>query len=48
MIAGDGMDAVTQLLEAFTSTGASPFTDAVARGGLAAAAGASLIEALTG
>jgi alcohol dehydrogenase len=40
VIAGDGMDAVTQLLEAFTSTGASPFTDAVARAGLAAAAGA--------
>lgn len=39
VIAGDGMDAVTQLLEAFTSTGASPFTDAVARAGLAAAAG---------
>ncbi len=37
LIAGDGMDAVTQLLEAFTSTGASPFTDAVARAGLAAA-----------
>jgi len=40
VIAGDGMDAVTQLLEAFTSTGASPFTDAIARTGLAAAAGA--------
>jgi alcohol dehydrogenase len=40
VIAGDGMDALTQLLEAFTSTGASPFTDAVARAGLAAAAGA--------
>ena len=26
VIAGDGMDALTQLLEAFTSTGASPFT----------------------
>jgi alcohol dehydrogenase len=36
VIAGDGMDALTQLLEAFTSTGASPFTDAVARSGLAA------------
>jgi alcohol dehydrogenase len=34
------MDAVTQLLEAFTSIGASPFTDAVARTGLEAAAGA--------
>ena len=40
VIAGDGMDAVTQLLEAFTSTGASPFTDAIARAGLEAAAGA--------
>ena len=40
VIAGDGMDALTQLLEAFTSTGASAFTDAVARTGLAAAAGA--------
>jgi alcohol dehydrogenase class IV len=38
VIAGDGMDALTQLLEAFTSTGASPFTDAVARTGLEAAA----------
>ncbi len=38
VIAGDGMDAVTQLLEAYTSTGASPFTDAVARAGLEAAA----------
>ncbi|MFH1475680.1 MAG: iron-containing alcohol dehydrogenase, partial [Chloroflexota bacterium] len=40
LIAGDGMDAVTQLLEAFTSTAASPFTDAIARAGLGAAAGA--------
>lgn len=40
VIAGDGMDAVTQLLEALTSTGASPFTDTVARAGLKAAAGA--------
>ena len=38
VVAGDGMDAVTQLLEAFTSTGASPFTDAIARTGLEAAA----------
>jgi alcohol dehydrogenase class IV len=38
IVAGDGMDALTQLLEAFTSTGASPFTDAVARAGLDAAA----------
>ncbi len=35
VIAGDGMDALTQLLEAFTSTGASPFSDAIARSGLA-------------
>jgi alcohol dehydrogenase len=40
LIAGDGMDAVTQLLESFISTGASPFTDAIARTGLEAAAGA--------
>jgi alcohol dehydrogenase class IV len=40
VIAADGMDAVTQLLEAFTSSNASPFTDAVARAGLEAAAGA--------
>ncbi len=40
VIAGDGMDALTQLLEAFTSTGASPFSDAVARSGLAAIGGA--------
>lgn len=40
VIAGDGMDALTQLLESFTSTAASPFTDAVARSGLAAIGGA--------
>ena len=40
VIAGDGMDALTQLLESLTSTGASPFTDAVARSGLTAIAGA--------
>ena len=40
VIAGDGMDALTQLLESFTSTDASPFTDAVARSGLAAIGGA--------
>ncbi len=40
VIAGDGMDALTQLLEAFTSTGASPFSDAVARSGLAVIGGA--------
>jgi alcohol dehydrogenase class IV len=37
LIAGDGMDALTQLMEAFTSTGASPFTDAIALAGLEAA-----------
>jgi alcohol dehydrogenase len=36
VIAGDGMDALTQCLEAYISIGASPFTDAVARSGLAA------------
>lgn len=36
VIAGDGMDALTQCLEAFVSTGASPFTDGIARSGLAA------------
>jgi alcohol dehydrogenase len=36
VIAGDGMDALTQCLEAYVSTGGSPFTDAVARSGLAA------------
>jgi alcohol dehydrogenase class IV len=36
VIAGDGMDALTQCLEAYVSTGASPYTDAIARSGLAA------------
>ena len=36
LIAGDGMDALTQCLEAYVSTGASPFTDAIATSGLAA------------
>jgi alcohol dehydrogenase len=36
VIAGEGMDALTQCLEAYVSTGASPFTDAVAWSGLAA------------
>jgi alcohol dehydrogenase class IV len=37
LIAADGMDAVTQLLEAYVSTGAGPFTDALALAGLEAA-----------
>ena len=36
VIAGDGLDALTQCLEAYVSTGASPFTDAIARSGLVA------------
>lgn len=36
-IATNGMDAVTQLVEAYTSPRASPLTDALARSGLAAA-----------
>jgi alcohol dehydrogenase class IV len=36
VIAGDGLDAFTQCLEAYVSIGASPFTDAVAWSGLAA------------
>lgn len=42
LIAADGMDAFTQLLEAFVSTRASPLTDALARSGLAAASEALL------
>jgi alcohol dehydrogenase len=37
LIAADGMDALTQLLEAYVSTRASAFTDAIAESGLAAA-----------
>jgi alcohol dehydrogenase class IV len=36
LIAADGMDALTQLLEAFTSRRASPYTDALCVSGLAA------------
>lgn len=37
LIAGDGMDALTQLLEAYVSTRSNPMTDALALSGLAAA-----------
>jgi alcohol dehydrogenase class IV len=37
LIAANGLDALTQLLEAYTSRRATPFTDALARSGLAAA-----------
>ena len=37
LIAANGLDALTQLLEAFTSQRATPFTDALARDGLRAA-----------
>lgn len=42
LIAADGMDAFTQLLESFVSTRANPVTDALARSGLAAASEALL------
>jgi len=42
LVACDGMDAVTQLLEAYVSTGAGPFTDALALAGLEAARDALL------
>ena len=37
LIADNGMDALAQLIESFTSTRASPFTDGIARAGLEAA-----------
>lgn len=37
LIAANGLDALTQLLEAYTSQRATPFTDALARAGMAAA-----------
>ncbi len=36
VIAGDGLDALTQCLEAYVSTGASPYTDAIASSGFGA------------
>lgn len=48
--AASGLDAITQLLEAFVSTKAGPYTDALARSGLKAAGGAftSLLRASPG
>ncbi|VAW89272.1 Alcohol dehydrogenase [hydrothermal vent metagenome] len=34
LIAANGMDAITQLMESYTSTNANPFTDSLARSGL--------------
>jgi alcohol dehydrogenase len=42
LIAADGMDAFTQLLESFVSTRANPITDALARSGINAASEALL------
>lgn len=43
LIAANGLDALTQLLEAFTSTRATPLTDALALDGLAAVRGGLLV-----
>jgi len=42
LLAADGMDALTQLIEAYVSTRANPFTDALALSGLEAASAALL------
>jgi alcohol dehydrogenase len=42
LLAADGMDALTQLIEAYVSTRANPFTDALALSGLEAASEALL------
>ncbi len=40
LVAANGMDAITQLMESYTSTNANPFTDSLARSGLLLARGA--------
>ena len=42
LIAANGMDALTQLLESYVSTGANPYTDALALSGLEAVRGGLL------
>jgi alcohol dehydrogenase class IV len=42
--AAAGLDAITQLLEAYVSTGATPFTDALAQSGLRAASRGFLVS----